>query len=130
MLDLPDPFRPLISTAVKANLSNAIKSNNINIIEIEENLEILSEYLPSNEKAPEKHLRCLDDSVDFWQERRFKICLMVNRDEFEEIESLLLNIRAAAYVGDSGIYFSSFASLKEKLVRLKNSEKLSFDGIL
>ena len=100
------------------------------VLELEKNLEILSEYLPSNEKAPEKHLRCLDDSVDFWQERRFKICLMVNRDEFEEIKSLLLNIRAAAYAGDSGIYFSSFASLKEKLVRLKNSEKLSFDGIL
>ena len=35
-------FRPLISTAVKANLSNAIKSNNINILEIDESLEVLS----------------------------------------------------------------------------------------
>lgn len=38
-------FRPLISTAVKANLSSAIKSNNINLLEIDENLEKLSEVL-------------------------------------------------------------------------------------
>jgi membrane protease subunit (stomatin/prohibitin family) len=38
-------FRPLISTAVKAHLSNAIKSNNINILEIDENLETLSEIM-------------------------------------------------------------------------------------
>lgn len=38
-------FRPLISTAVKANLPNAIKSNNINILEIDENLETLSEIM-------------------------------------------------------------------------------------
>ena len=38
-------FRPLISTAVKANLANAIKTNNINILEIDENLETLSETM-------------------------------------------------------------------------------------
>lgn len=38
-------FRPLISTAVKAHLSNAIKSNNINILEIDESLESLSETM-------------------------------------------------------------------------------------
>ena len=42
---IQNSFRPLISTAVKANLSNAIKSNNINILEIDENLETLSEVL-------------------------------------------------------------------------------------
>ena len=42
---IQNSFRPLISTAVKANLSNAIKSNNINILEIDENLEILSEVI-------------------------------------------------------------------------------------
>lgn len=42
---IQNAFRPLISTAVKANLSNAIKSNNINILEIDENLEILSEVI-------------------------------------------------------------------------------------
>lgn len=38
-------FRPLISTAVKSNLPNAIKTNNINILEIDENLEQLSEIM-------------------------------------------------------------------------------------
>ena len=42
---IQNSFRPLISTAVKAHLSNAIKSNNINILEIDENLEQLSEVL-------------------------------------------------------------------------------------
>ena len=42
---IQNAFRPLISTAVKVNLSNAIKSNNINILEIDENLEILSEVI-------------------------------------------------------------------------------------
>ncbi len=38
-------FRPLISTAVKSHLISSIKSQNINILEIDENLEILSEAL-------------------------------------------------------------------------------------
>ena len=38
-------FRPLISTAVKAHLPSAIKSQNIDILEIDENLEMLSESL-------------------------------------------------------------------------------------
>ncbi len=38
-------FRPLISTAVKAHLASAIKSQNINILEIDENLEMLSDIL-------------------------------------------------------------------------------------
>lgn len=42
---IQNAFRPLISTAVKAHLSNAIKSNNINILEIDENLELLSEVI-------------------------------------------------------------------------------------
>lgn len=42
---IQNSFRPLISTAVKANLSNAIKSNNINILEIDENLETLSHIM-------------------------------------------------------------------------------------
>ena len=42
---LQNSFRPLISTAVKANLANAIKAQNINILEIDSNLESLSEML-------------------------------------------------------------------------------------
>lgn len=42
---LQNSFRPLISTAVKAHLSNAIKSNNIDILEIDESLETLSEIM-------------------------------------------------------------------------------------
>lgn len=38
-------FRPLISTAVKSNLSSCIKSNNINILEIDESLGLLSNVL-------------------------------------------------------------------------------------
>lgn len=38
-------FRPLISTAVKAHLTNAIKAQNISLLEIDENLETLSEVL-------------------------------------------------------------------------------------
>lgn len=42
---IQNSFRPLISTAVKAHLPSAIKAQNINILEIDENLEILSEVL-------------------------------------------------------------------------------------
>lgn len=41
-------FRPLISTAVKTHLSNTIKSENINIIEIDQELEKLSAVLQKN----------------------------------------------------------------------------------
>lgn len=41
-------FRPLISNAVKTHLPSTIKSQNINIIEIDENLESLSETLRKN----------------------------------------------------------------------------------
>lgn len=38
-------FRPMISTAVKTNLASAIKEHNINILEIDEHLEALSDVL-------------------------------------------------------------------------------------
>ena len=38
-------FRPLISTAVKTNLSGCIKSQNINILEVDESLGLLSDVL-------------------------------------------------------------------------------------
>ena len=38
-------FRPLISTAVKTNISNCIKSQNINILEVDESLGLLSDVL-------------------------------------------------------------------------------------
>lgn len=38
-------FRPVIMTAVKSNLASAIKTNNINILEIDEKLEVLSNTL-------------------------------------------------------------------------------------
>jgi membrane protease subunit (stomatin/prohibitin family) len=38
-------FRPLISTAVKTNLSSCIKANNINILEVDESLNLLSNVL-------------------------------------------------------------------------------------
>lgn len=41
-------FRPLISTAVKTNLSAAIKSQNINILEVDESLSLLSDVLKSS----------------------------------------------------------------------------------
>ncbi|MGN0317950.1 MAG: SPFH domain-containing protein [Lachnospira sp.] len=42
---LQSAFRPLISTAVKSNLTAAIKENNINILEVDEYLTELSETL-------------------------------------------------------------------------------------
>lgn len=42
---IQNAFRPLISTAVKSHLSNAIKDNGIDILEIDENLEKLSEIM-------------------------------------------------------------------------------------
>ncbi len=41
-------FRPLISTAVKSNLSSCIKANNINILEVDESLGLLSDVLKRN----------------------------------------------------------------------------------
>ena len=45
---LQQSFRPLITTAVKTHLPTTIKSNNINILEIDENLEKLSAALRQN----------------------------------------------------------------------------------
>jgi len=45
---LQNSFRALISTAVKTHLAGAIKANNINLLEIDENLEQLSETLRRN----------------------------------------------------------------------------------
>ena len=42
---LQTSFRPLISTAVKSNLSAAIKQQNIDIVEVDEHLSELSEAL-------------------------------------------------------------------------------------
>ncbi len=42
---LSNSFRPLISTAVKSNLSASIKSQNIDLLEVDEHLEELSEIL-------------------------------------------------------------------------------------
>ena len=42
---LATSFRPLISTAIKTNLSASIKAQNINILEIDENLGMLSDVL-------------------------------------------------------------------------------------
>ena len=41
-------FRPLISTAVKTNLSSCIKEKNINILEVDESLNVLSDALKGN----------------------------------------------------------------------------------
>ena len=41
-------FRPLISTTVKTNLSSCIKSQNINILEVDESLNLLSDVLRRN----------------------------------------------------------------------------------
>ncbi len=41
-------FRPLISTVVKTNLSSCIKANNIDILEIDENLGLLSAVLKNS----------------------------------------------------------------------------------
>lgn len=41
-------FRPLISTAVKTNLSNCIKANNIDILEVDESLGLLSNVLKTS----------------------------------------------------------------------------------
>ena len=45
---LASSFRPLISTAVKSNLSACIKANNINILEVDESLGLLSDVLKRN----------------------------------------------------------------------------------
>lgn len=42
---LQSAFRPLISTAVKSNLTSAIKAEDINILEVDEHLDKLSEVL-------------------------------------------------------------------------------------
>ena len=41
-------FRPLISTAVKSNLSSCIKAQGINILEVDESLGLLSDVLKAN----------------------------------------------------------------------------------
>lgn len=45
---LASSFRPLISSAVKANLSSCIKAQNINILEVDESLGLLSDVLKTS----------------------------------------------------------------------------------
>ena len=45
---IQNSFRPLITSAVKANLPTAIKANNIDIFEIDEHLEALSKVIHQN----------------------------------------------------------------------------------
>ncbi len=45
---LQDSFRPMITTAVKSNLTTAIKENNINILEVDEHLTELSQSLKNS----------------------------------------------------------------------------------
>ena len=45
---LQNSFRPLVSTAVKSNLTTAIKEKNINILEVDEHLTELSESLKNS----------------------------------------------------------------------------------
>ena len=42
---LQQAFRPLISTAVKTNLATAIKANDIDIVDLDQHLELISESL-------------------------------------------------------------------------------------
>ncbi|MBR6807939.1 MAG: DUF4363 family protein [Clostridia bacterium] len=97
---------------------------------VSEAVKALPSEFSQSSKASETVLECLDSTIKYWQSRRFKLCLVTSREGFEEIESLLLNLRASVQSGDFGIYLSTLENLKEKLVRLKKSESLSPEGFL
>ena len=86
--------------------------------------------LNENQKASEEQLECLSNAIDFWKKQRFKLCMIVNRADFEEIEELLSFLHSSAEVNDQGIYAANYDSLKEKLTRMRKSEAFSLEVIL
>lgn len=90
----------------------------------------LPEALDASEKTSEDILERLDSATKEWTDRRFKLCLVISHKEFDEVENLLINLRAAVVSRDSGNYAANIASLRERLTKLSESERLSADGIM
>lgn len=96
-------------------------------------LEDILDTLPEaslQEKTPEYILERLDSATEFWSSKHFTCCLIMNRNDFDEITNSLITLRAAVVSGDTGNYASALSSIYEKLRRIREYEKLSTEGIL
>ena len=101
---------------------------NDTIGKITDEISSFEDHLETN-KAPEQ-LRCLDNAIDIWHGRRWSVCLSLNHREYDDIEEALLALRSAVNSCDGGNYSQSISALREKLDRLRASEKLTVEGVL
>ena len=84
----------------------------------------------AEEKTPDSIIGCLDDIYETWRRRTGVLSLFINHKELEEIEALLVTLRASVISSDDGHYASSLASLRERIDKLSSSEKFSICVIL
>ena len=82
-----------------------------------------------NESKASEYIGRLEDAISEWSSKRKILCAFISHREFDEVETQLISLKSAVTAGDEGNYVSSLELLKERLVKLKLSEVLSFDGI-
>lgn len=90
----------------------------------------LPETLEIAEKTPEDILGRLDSATNDWTGKHFKLCIFISHKEFDEVENLLINLRAAVVSGDIGNYAANISMLRERLTKLSESERISANGII
>ncbi len=84
--------------------------------------------LPDEVKASE-YIGRLDSAINEWNSKRKILCAFISHRDFDDVENQLISLKSAVISWDVGNYVSSLELLKEKLTKLKLSEKLSFEGI-
>lgn len=86
------------------------------------------EISPDENKASE-YIERLDIAINEWISKRRLLCAFISHRDFDEVENQLISLKSAVISGDAGNYVSSLELLKQKLWKLKLSEKLSFEGL-
>ncbi len=86
------------------------------------------EISPDENKASE-YIERLDITINEWTSKRKILCAFISHRDFDDVDSQLILLKSAVISGDVGNYVSSLELLKQKLWKLKMSEKLTFEGI-
>ena len=83
----------------------------------------------SDENKASEYIGRLDDAFEAWNSKRKILCAFISHRDFDEVSTQLISLKSAVTAGDAGNYVSSLELLKERLIKLKLSENLSFDGL-
>ncbi len=82
-----------------------------------------------NESKASEYIGRLEDAIREWSSKRKILCAFISHRDFDEVSTQLISLKSAVTAGDIGNYVSSLELLKERLTKLKLSEKLSFEGL-